>query len=125
LPINQLVKKNVKFSWTKEAQKAFDKLKKQFGQEPILVTADPTKLFKIFTNASNNRTGAVLTQKDKNGVQHPCFFYSKPFTGAEKHYHTAEQEFLAIIRAIQEWKQYIDGAPKETIVWMDHNNIIH
>jgi len=66
--INQLVKKNVKFSWTKEVQKALDKLKKQFGQEPILVTTDPTKPFKIFTDASNNGTGAVLTQKDKNGV---------------------------------------------------------
>jgi len=124
-PINQLVKKNVKFSWTKEVQKAFDKLKKQFGQEPILVTADPTKPFKIFTDTSNNGTGAVLTQKDKNGVQHPCFFYSKPFTGAEKCYHTAKQEFLAIIQAIQEQRQYIDGAPEETIVWTDHNNIIH
>jgi len=114
--INQLVKKNVKFSWTEEAQKAFDKLKKQFRQEPILVTADPTKPFEIFTDASNNRTGAVLTQKDKNGVQHPCFFYSKHFTGAEKCYYTAKQKFLAIIRAIQEWRQYINGAPEETIV---------
>jgi len=124
-PINQLVKKNVKFSWTKEAQKAFDKLKKQFRQELILVTADPTKPFEIFTDASNNGTGAVLTQKDRNGIQYLCFFYSKPFTRAEKRYYTTEQEFLTIIRAIQEWRQYIDEAPEETIVWMDHNNIIH
>jgi len=78
-------------------QKVFNKLKKQFRQEPILVTADPTKLFKIFTDTSNNGTGAVLTQKDENDIQHPCFFYSKPFTGAEKHYHTVKQKFLAII----------------------------
>ena len=125
MPINQLVKKNVKFSWTENTQKAFDKLKKEFGKEPILVTTDPTKPFEIFTDASNNGTGAVLTQKDKNGVQHPCFFYSKPFTGAEKHYYTTKQEFLTIIQAIQEWRQYINGAPEETTVWTDHNNIIH
>jgi len=101
-PINQLVKKNMKFIWTEEAQKAFDKLKKKFEEKPILITPDPTKPFKIFTDASNHAIGAVLTQRDNNGVQHPCFFYSKPLSPVEKRYHTSEQEFLAIIRAIQE-----------------------
>jgi len=99
-PINQLVKKNTKFTWTEETQKAFDKLKKKFEEKPILITPDPTKPFKIFTNTSNHATGAVLTQRDNNRVQHPCFFYSKPLSLVEKQYHTSEQEFLAIIRAI-------------------------
>jgi len=43
----------------------------------------------------------------------------------EKRYYTSEQEFLAIIRAIQEWRHYINGAPEETIIWTDYNNIIH
>ena len=108
-----------------EAQKAFDKLKKKFEEKPILITPDLTKPFEIFADASNHVTGAVLTQRDNNGVQHPCFFYSKPLSSVEKRYHTLEQEFLAIIRAIQEWRHYIDGAPEETIIWTDHNNIIH
>jgi len=123
--INQLVKKNTKFIWTEEAQKAFDKLKKKFEEKPILITPDLTKPFEIFADASNYATGAVLTQRDDNGVQHPCFFYSKPLSPVEKRYHTSEQEFLAIIRAIQEWRHYIDGAPEETVIWTDHNNIIH
>ena len=124
-PINQLVKKNTKFIWTEEAQKAFDKLKKKFEEKPILITPDLTKPFEIFADASNHVTGAVLTQRDDNRVQHPCFFYSKPLSPVEKRYHTLEQEFLAIIRAIQEWRHYIDGALEETIIWTDHNNIIH
>jgi len=124
-PINQLVKKNMKFIWTEETQKASDKLKKKFEEKPILITPNPTKPFEIFANASNHVTGAVLTQKDDNGVQHPCFFYSKPLSPVEKQYHTLEQEFLAIIQAIQEWRHYINGAPEETIIWTDHNNIIH
>jgi len=83
-PINQLVKKNTKFTWMEEAQKAFDKLKKKFEEKPILITPDPTKPFKIFADASNHVTGAVLTQRDNNGVQHPCFFYSKPLSPVEK-----------------------------------------
>ena len=124
-PINQLVKKNTKFIWTEEAQKAFNKLKKKFEEKPILITPDLTKPFKIFANASNHATGAVLTQRDNNGVQHLCFFYSKPLLPVEKQYYTSEQEFLAIIQAIQEWRHCIDGAPEETIIWTNHNNIIY
>jgi len=59
-PINQLVKKNMKFIWTEEAQKAFNKLKKKFEEKPILITSDPTKPFEIFTDALNHATGVVL-----------------------------------------------------------------
>jgi len=96
-PINQLIKKNTKFTWGKEAQKACNKLKKKFEEKPILITPDLTKLFEIFANTSNHATEAVLTQKDNNGIQYPCFFYSKLLSPVEKYYHTLEQEFLAII----------------------------
>jgi len=60
-PINQLVKKNTKFIWMEEAQKAFDKLKKKFEEKPILITPDLTKPFEIFADASNYMTRAVVT----------------------------------------------------------------
>jgi len=96
-PINQLVKKNTKFIWIEGVQKAFNKLKKKFKEKPIPITPNPTKPFEIFADVSNHVTGAVLTQRDDNRVQHPCFFYSKPLSPVEKRYHTLEQEFLAII----------------------------
>jgi len=80
-----------------KVQKAFNKLKKKFKEKPIFITSDPTKPFEIFADISNHTTGAVLTQRDANRVQHSCFFYSKPLLLVEKHYHTSEQEFLAII----------------------------
>jgi len=52
----------MKFIWTEEAQKAFNKLKKKFKEKPILITPDPIKPFEIFANASNHTTGTVLTQ---------------------------------------------------------------
>ncbi len=103
MPLNALLKKTTAFKWTEDAQKAFDELKKRFLQSPILSTPDPLKPFEIQTDASNYATGAILLQRDSNGVLHPCFYYSKPFSPAEKRYHTSEQEFLAIIRALQEW----------------------
>jgi len=87
-PINQLVKKNMRFIWMEEAQKAFNKLKKKFEENPILIIPDITKPFEIFADVSNHTTGAVLIQRDNNGVQHPCFFYLKPLLPVEKHYYT-------------------------------------
>ena len=48
-------------------QRAFDDLKKQFTEEPVLMMPDETWLFQIKTDA----TGAVLTQLDSNGDRHP------------------------------------------------------
>jgi len=59
-------------------------LKKKFEEKSILITPNPTKPFKIFANTSNYATEAVLTQKDDNRVQHPCFFYSKSLLLVEK-----------------------------------------
>ena len=60
-PLNELLKKDQKFEWTDNHQKAFDKLKKQFTEEPVLMMPDHTKPFQIETDASKYATGAVLT----------------------------------------------------------------
>ena len=48
--MNDLLKKDQIFNWTKECQKAFDKLKKQFTKEPVLMMPDLTKPFQIETD---------------------------------------------------------------------------
>ena len=60
-PLNDLLKKDQKFEWTEECQRAFDDLKKQFTEEPVLMIPDQTRPFQIETDASKYATGAVLT----------------------------------------------------------------
>ena len=66
-PLNQLLKKDQPFIWTKEAQQAFDDMKKRFMEEPVLIMPDQTKPFQIECDASKWASGAVLTQLDING----------------------------------------------------------
>ena len=66
-PLNDLLKKDQKFEWTKAQQDTFDELKKCFTEEPVLMMPDHTKPFQIKTDASKYATGAVLTQLDANG----------------------------------------------------------
>ena len=60
-PLNDLLKKDNKFEWTSDCQKAFDELKKRFTEEPVLMMPDHTRPFQIETDASKYATGAVLT----------------------------------------------------------------
>ena len=46
-PLNDLLKKDKKFIWSKECQESFDLLKKRFTEEPVLMMPDHTKLFQI------------------------------------------------------------------------------
>ena len=100
-PLNDLLKKYQTFKWTDNCQKAFDELKKQFTEEPVLMMPDQSQPFQIETDASKYATGAVLTQLDSNGDRHPVSFISKTFSPAKRNYEIYDQELLAIIR---DWK---------------------
>ena len=75
-PLNDLLKKDQKFIWTDDCQKAFDELKKRFTEEPVLMMPDQMKPFQIETDALKYATGAVLTQLDSNGDCYEFFPYS-------------------------------------------------
>ena len=124
-PLNDLLKKDRKFKWTNNCQKAFNELKKQFMEEPVLMMLDQAKPFQIETDASKYATGAVLTQLDSNGNQHPISFISKTFSLTECNYEIYDRELLVIIRALTEWQLYIQGSPHTTTVLSDHKNLTY
>jgi hypothetical protein len=61
------LKKDKTFEWNKDAQKAFEELKKRFMEEPVLIMPDQNKPFQIKCDASKYTSRAVLTQLDGNG----------------------------------------------------------
>lgn len=85
-PLNDLLLKNKEFVWTKEAQSAFDELKKRFTEAPVLMIPDPNRPYQNESDASKFAYGGVLTQEDENGARHPCTFLSKSFTPPERNY---------------------------------------
>jgi RNase H-like domain found in reverse transcriptase len=85
-PLNDLMKKDKKFEWTTKCQEAFDTMKKRFTEELVLLMPDQSKPFQIESDASKMATGAVLTQLDLNGDQHPVAFLLKTFSETERKY---------------------------------------
>ena len=70
-------------------------------------------------------SGAVLSQLDTNGNRHPCTFISKTFSPTERNYEIYDRELLAIIRALEEWRHYIQGSLHTTTLLSDHKNLTY
>ena len=72
--------------WTAECQQTFEQLKQLCSQTPILAYANYKKPFKLHTDASENRLGAVLYQKQDDGTDHITAYASQTLSKSERNY---------------------------------------
>lgn len=100
-PLTNLLKKDG-FSWSMDAQTAFEQLKHALVSAPVLALPDVTKPFIIETDACNKGIGAVLMQ-DK----HPLAFISRALSPKQQTLSVYEKELLAIILATKQWHYYL------------------
>ncbi|KAJ9521146.1 hypothetical protein QJQ45_022845 [Haematococcus lacustris] len=98
--------------------KAYKGLKEALCSAPVLALPDFSKPFVVCTDASLVGTGGVLMQDGR-----PIAYTSRKMS-PETRYATGEQELLGIIRAVREWRCYLDGAVDVTIR-TDHNPLIY
>ena len=124
-PLNALLKKDTVFQWTEGTQQSFDALKQKLTSSPVLMMLDQTRSFQIKCDASKYASGAALTQQHNNGDRHLVAFLSKTFSEMEQNYEIYDRELLAIIRALEEWRHYIQGSGHTTIVYLDHQNLTY
>jgi len=59
-PLNEIVKKHVRFKWEQKQEQAFVTLKHRLTNAPILALPNFIKYFEIECDASNAGIGAVL-----------------------------------------------------------------
>lgn len=120
-PISELIRKSKeKMIWSDEAEEAFQQLKTALISTPILATPDFSKPFQIESDASDLGIGAVLTQ-NHDGDEKVIAYMSKKLTSTQRKYHVTERECLAVITAIEKFRQYIEGA-KFTVI-TDHASL--
>lgn len=81
--LHNLLRENVKFDWTEECQKTFEKIKDHLSSSPILAIFDPEKKTYIFTDASIQGIGTILKQVQNNGELLPVAYFSKKLRPAQ------------------------------------------
>jgi hypothetical protein len=68
--------------------------------------------------------GAVLSQQNVNdNAWHPVAFLSKVLNPVERNYEIHDTKMLAIIRGLEEWRNYLEGAKHPVEIWTDHKNL--
>ena len=122
-PINTLTRKDVKWQWEEEQQKAFDKLKEIFTTRPVLAAPDLDKEFRVEADASNYTTGGVLLMKCSDKLWRPVTFLSKSLSNTERNYEIHDKEMLAVVRCLEAWRHFLEGTTIKFEIWTDHKNL--
>ena len=109
-----------------ECENAFQQLKHLLTTAPVLRTAKtgPTQEFVLSTDASQFGIGAVLLQKDENNDLRPVSYFAKSLNKAQRNYPVYDQELLAIVCAMKEYRHYLEGCQHITIL-TDHATLRH
>lgn len=124
-PLTDLTKSSVKFNWTEQEQTAFELLKVKLTVADVLAHPDPSKQFIITTDASGFAISGVLSQDQPDGTRRPIAYMSKKMNAAERRYATHDKELLAIVRAVEHWRCYLEGNPHPVLLLSDHRSLQH
>jgi len=117
-PLTALLKKGALFLWTAVEDEAFRTLKEALMTAPVLALPDFKAQFVVETDASDTGIGAVLSQRG-----HPLAFVSRSLGPRNRGLSVYEKEYLAILLAIQQWRQYLQLG--EFVIRTDHKSLTH
>lgn len=116
-PIRRLTWKDETWTWSRQQQDAFERLKKMISTAPVLRYFDATKNTVIQCDSSSVGLGAVLLQEGQ-----PVVYASKTLSATERRYAQIEKETLAILFACRKFEMYILGRP--VTIQTDHQPLV-
>lgn len=109
--------------WDKDCEKAFEALKRNLTEAPVLAIANPKLSYVLHVDASREGLGGVLYQDQGEGLR-PVAFVSRSLSPAEKNYPTHKLEFLALKWAVvNKLHDYLYGVKFE--VHTDNNPLTY
>lgn len=108
-PLSDLTKKSAPnlVEWNPQCNSVFQALKTHLCSSPILNS--PENPFILQIDASNRGVGAVLSQLDASGYDHPVAYFSTKLLPREERYSTIEKKFLVIKFGVQAFQVYLLG----------------
>jgi hypothetical protein len=91
-------------------------VKAAISKDVVLAYPDYTKVFEVYTDASQTQLGAVITQGNR-----PIPFFSRKLSPMQQKYSVAKTELLAIVETLKEFKGMLWG--QRIKVYTDHQNL--
>jgi len=122
-PFHELLNNSTRLPtrWPAALATQFIAVKEAILTQSPLLCPNWHKPFVLRTDASKDAAGGVLMQLNASGQLQPCAYFSHRFTAAEMKYNTSEREALAMVLAINRFKQWLQFA--RFTVQTDHANL--
>uniref|UniRef100_A0A5S6QU71 RNA-directed DNA polymerase n=1 Tax=Trichuris muris TaxID=70415 RepID=A0A5S6QU71_TRIMR len=98
-PLYRLTQKSAEFLWSEDLAEAFSTLRSALTSEPVLPI------------------GAVLSQLDEKGQEHPVAFAGRILSRVEQKYCVTRREMLAVVTFIEQFAPYLQD---EFVLRTDH-----
>ncbi|KAE8877903.1 hypothetical protein PF005_g28450 [Phytophthora fragariae] len=121
-PLTNLFKKDAVWSWTSEAQQAFEAIKSSLQSAPILALSDEERPFSVVCDASDFAIGCALLQVDAEGRERVVSFQSRQLKAAEKNYPVHDKELLAMKYTLIKFRVHQLGQ-KPFVIYTDHASL--
>ena len=122
--LTDLLKKDKKYEWDDDSEKAFMKIKTLLLIASVLIMPDYQKDFRLQVHASNYEARAVLLQEGTQEIDQPISYFSQNFNQHQGNYSTCEKEALIVILALRHFDFYLSAAIFSIEVFTDHNSLV-
>ncbi|GMF42250.1 unnamed protein product [Phytophthora fragariaefolia] len=106
-PLTNLLKKDAVWSWTSEAQQAFEAIKNSLQSALILALPDEDRPFNVVCDASDFAIGCALLQVDAEGRERVVSFQSRQLKAVEMNYLVHDKELLAMKYALVKFRVHL------------------
>jgi hypothetical protein len=120
-PLYALIKKDIAWTWSEEAQEAFNTLKEKLSEFPILRRPDFSKVFILHTYWNALGIGAIFDQLDEEGKEYVIAYASRSNNKVESNYSSYKGECLDVIWAVIHFRPYLYGT--NFTLYIDHQPI--
>jgi hypothetical protein len=120
-PLYALLNKDVAWTWSEEAQEAFNTLKEKLSEFPILRRPNFNKVFILHIDWSALGINVILGQFDEEGKKYVIAYASRNNNKVESNYSSYEGGCLAVVWAIIHFKPSLYGT--KFTLYTDHQTI--
>ena len=90
-PLNNLLRRDVPWIWSKECQESFKKLREALTSTDVVAQYNPDIPLGLACDASAVGIGAVIYHKHEDGSERPIAYASKTLSDAERNYSQIER----------------------------------
>jgi hypothetical protein len=110
-PLFDLTRNNSDWHWEEVERSIFEAICKCVVSAPIFMFLDDGQPFQVEVDSSDFATRVVLSQQSPlDNMWHPVAYYSKSLNTVQCNYKIHDKEMLAIIRALENWHHFLEGA---------------